>query len=446
MESSGSALCAEILTLYGGSSGEQDRRAASAALEGFLISPASIELLLHQLEYVYKSSVPPEQADLLVFGFLALLDQWQHRHLTSSPMATQVEIRRTILRLMCENAPRSAKLQLIKYSKILAAIAVSHFPEHWPFFLTDLMHLWASSDSELVIYASILILENVLEDCVNADFATSLPSSRRRDILDALLLQKEELISFAFNWISAYYARQDNVYYAIISKEVIKLFTLLVPLVKPHELCKEPHDVTQLIFAFLTSSTYQMETLDLLSAVSLHSLTAELFTALLQGLPRVSYYVSSEESERHQFLLSLSESLHSILSINIFQSFLLNDGGSPTVHPQFTDPLVTFLSFLGSYILSYPSLTMIAEASAHWIRLLKEPLLFTIPQIDLFFHSFTSTFIQRLARLQWEDGVAVDAVSQLDFEDKYVLQYRFKVMIFYFYSLYLWTTSMYCLK
>ena len=338
--------------------------------------------------------------------------------MTKQPIHVQIEAREFILSLL-PSIPRSSSRQILsKYSKILASIASSQYPELWPHFIAGAVSSWSTS-SEALAYTYTHTLVQLLEDCVDVDFNACLSSSRRQDILAGLQTQLEELVSSAYSCLAAYYSRTDNAFYAVLSKEILRMFVLLVTLIKPDDMCKPPHDISLVVLSLLESSTYSTEALDLLSVIAHTKLNYDLFTCFLRALPSVNYYKpAGDESESLIFHMSLTKSAYALLSTNIFEDYLLEKKSSPAaITTALLAPLTAYFEFCYS-LLKHPSLRIALAAITHWVRILRLEALYSIYNIDVFLTALMETSIQRMARIPWADGEAVGAVNELDFEDR----------------------------
>ena len=84
-----------------------------------------------------------------------------------------------------------------KLSVCIANVAERQFPQLWPSFLEEMLRVWQTSPlgrQDVVIST----FETMIVDCVDTDFNSSLPSTRRQEIIAGFKLQLEPLLSTAF--------------------------------------------------------------------------------------------------------------------------------------------------------------------------------------------------------------------------------------------------------
>jgi exportin-5 len=117
---------------------------------------------------------------------LNVVESWIRTHWKLCSPDDAVMYRNTLLTIIASHLNANGEPLYLKEKlvKVVADIAKRQFPQRWPEMHEHLLHLCSmgTAQTELVM----LIFRSVAEDCVNASFNSSIPPSRRKDILQGL--------------------------------------------------------------------------------------------------------------------------------------------------------------------------------------------------------------------------------------------------------------------
>lgn len=136
-----------------------------------------------------------------------------------------------------------------------------------------------------------MAIEFVVEDCVDADFNSSLTASRRNDILTTLKEKQEPLIQYTFTYISQCLSDMSAAGSASSSScamvnAALRMLCPISTLATPEEMCLERSDFSSLIPVLLSIPETQEQTAKFLNVVIYQrKLSVDLFLRLLAVLP-----------------------------------------------------------------------------------------------------------------------------------------------------------------
>ncbi|KAI9917129.1 hypothetical protein PsorP6_013362 [Peronosclerospora sorghi] len=86
---------------------------------------------------------------------------------------------------------------------LLAQLAKRQFSQRYPDLLADLLHAWQSGSSDHVELV-LLILRLVSEDCVSSSFNTSIPPTRRKEIVQGLNVCLPQLVPVVYHELDGF--------------------------------------------------------------------------------------------------------------------------------------------------------------------------------------------------------------------------------------------------
>ncbi|KAI9920972.1 hypothetical protein PsorP6_002429 [Peronosclerospora sorghi] len=86
---------------------------------------------------------------------------------------------------------------------LLAQLAKQQFPKRYPELLPDVLHVWQSGSSDHVELV-LLILRLVAKDCVSSSFNTSIPPTRRKEIVQGLNVCFPQLVPVAYHELDGF--------------------------------------------------------------------------------------------------------------------------------------------------------------------------------------------------------------------------------------------------
>ena len=133
-------------------------------------------------------------------------------------------------------------------------------------------------------------IEFLVEDCVDADFNSTLPAQRRNDILTTLKEKQEPLIQYTISFITQginEIANSSSSSSSIsVLNSVLRMLGPIATLATPEDLCTENSDVSALIPVMLSIVDLQEQTAQLLCIlISQRKLSVDLFYKFLVVLP-----------------------------------------------------------------------------------------------------------------------------------------------------------------
>lgn len=398
-----------IALLYTCASSDE-RSQANEGIETWINDPNAIDSLI--------ASIDAASNEVVLFGVMAIIDRWISRYFRYLPVLTQNQIRNRLLNLMLTHSKVFSKQILIKYARIMATLASYQFPQLWPEFISQILQM-ISSDLEVLVYSSVLILTNLLEDCINSDLNCQLSSIQRQEILTALQTQLTPLLQLSFQVISKYHSNDQSSFGFAICKGIFKMYLPLIDFVKPEALSHPPHDVASLTLQLLESPLYYTEALDLLTAIASHKLPLALFQLLQSRIPHVNYMQSKDPLQSLLQLRALSDAIHSLLSINIFEDYISSSTNSLIINSDLLPLLINVFSFLLTLLQQLPSRRMTLSSLSHFNRILKAEPIYSIHKIEDYLLTYFDLIALRLSRAQCDnDDQPVNLIDQLEFEER----------------------------
>lgn len=151
---------------------------------------------------------------------LSLLHSWIKvwwMQITSIEQHAQIRGFCTQLLLNAHTQPYISSSYYNKLGNIIADIAERQFPQHWPSFMDELLHIWihgtdpgvslsnpniGGSQSSLAIQEICMkTILTIYDDCVDVDFSSHLPSTRRQEIIAGLLCYQKQLLILLYQYM-----------------------------------------------------------------------------------------------------------------------------------------------------------------------------------------------------------------------------------------------------
>ncbi|KAF0690311.1 Aste57867_18292 [Aphanomyces stellatus] len=181
------------------SSAQTDRNAAYTFCEEFQTRPDCIQYAFYLLQ---DASRPFHHRHFA----LHVVETWIRQHWTKCSAEDAVGYRATLLTIMASHLnadePTFLKEKLVK---VVADIAKRSFPQRWPDMLDHLLQIWSVGplQTELVM----LIFRSIAEDCVSSTFNSTIPPTRRKDLLQGLNVSFPILFPHVYRELEQQYAR-----------------------------------------------------------------------------------------------------------------------------------------------------------------------------------------------------------------------------------------------
>jgi hypothetical protein len=332
---------------------------------------------------------------------LSILNDWIKVWWNNITTENQLIIRDSILTLLRSVTGTNSGGFRNKLASILANIAERQYPQHWPTFLDDIVNLWSTSTITYIKEICILTLSYVIEDCVDGDFNTSLPTLRRQDILTGIKNSLSILLQVIYDFLS-----QCAVEVTVrpcneatrLCVATLNLIGTFCSFAKSTELCCQGRDFTIIITQLLSTSTIQNEAVNVLYEIT----GQKLDTLQVQNLMQIIYNspVSSlpqDEENSLTFQRVYAEAVYQLVSSNI--SCILDQRLVATA--GWTDFLGQYFSLM-SKLLDQPSRRLAADVISSWVRILKDPAVNQLSWVQELIPFLLRTYMGKTRRLVWD--------------------------------------------
>ncbi|ETV94109.1 hypothetical protein H310_12125 [Aphanomyces invadans] len=185
---------------HAGSSAQSDRNAAYMYCETF-------QERLDCIQYAFYLLQDPSRPFHHRHFALHVVETWVRKHWKAcSGTDDAVNYRANVLTIMASHLnadePTFLKEKLVK---VVSDIAKRSFPQRWPDMLDHLMQIWSVGplQTELVM----LIFRSIAEDCVSSTFNSTIPPTRRKDLLQGLNASFPALFPCVYRELEAQYTR-----------------------------------------------------------------------------------------------------------------------------------------------------------------------------------------------------------------------------------------------
>jgi hypothetical protein len=313
------------------------------------------------------------------------------------------------------------------------------FPQRWESLLQDLESVWATGQVQAEL--ALLAFSGLVENCMDSDFNSKLPSQRRDDILKGLNLALPSFMSFIFAFMGAeyeVYRAGDAKAAAVLLNRSMCLLQRLMPWA-PFELTHHPdHDFLQVFVTLLAEEPLRYEALVCLREATSRKLPLELFERLLERLPPacaqlaelvISGSVTGSPSELMNRSTALYNSLQlfhclmACLSGLIYHGLThITEGGSNEFLKSDTARYRALESCIQLFVrlLHLPSYKMAQVALQPLVAWFKDDRIAQGPSdpMDAHIPLILSAYAQRLVKVRWDDdGFTDDSIANEEFFD-----------------------------
>lgn len=113
---------------------------------------------------------------------LGLLGDWIQNWWNTFDTSQHLFLRNALLQLLLNSPVPYVRPMRIKLAVILSNVTKRQFPQFWESFLGEMTEIWSKSSPEIQEVV-MMTIENVITDCIDPDFSTTLPTLRKQDIL-----------------------------------------------------------------------------------------------------------------------------------------------------------------------------------------------------------------------------------------------------------------------
>lgn len=359
--------------------------------DSFLINLKERQECLQVLMHILTVSDAPGHTAYAQSLSLSLLKSWMTTWWNKLSINDQQLLKQQLLQLMnCPHIVRAPSRNIrIKLAEIISSVAVRQFPQYWPTFLGDMtssIHQSMESlrgnvvDNYQTTCSEICMMsiEFIINDCVDEDFKSSLPTQRRQDIVGGFVAEQNLLLSTAFEFyslcVALYFANANNAtgeHVSNLANATIRMMLPLTAFIKVEDLCASGHDLSLVTVKLLSTPALQSEALDYLHAVCQHKLPLDIFTRLLDAI-NASPVSSLPDELEDSFLFqrNYAECVFSLLSNN-FNMATSDEFLSQGQQGQAIELLGRHVMLMAR-LLDLPSLLLADDVHKSWITILKD--------------------------------------------------------------------------
>eukprot|EP01041_Mallomonas_annulata_P004813 gene4813-9600_t len=199
----------------------------------------------------------PEHTIVVKFFCLKVLEDWIFLWWNKVDANEQGRMRAGILNLL-QNVDHFKESRAIrtKIAKLVSEVGKRQFPQHWPSFIEDLVSFWNTGPESKSEY--------LVEDCIDTDFNTSLPTQRRQDIIQGITQYMEPLLSFSYTYLFkcvevvvsySQISTSTVIQSALLAKTVLQFLKVLLYLAKPIDFYNESYNIIEACVSMLSNIT-----------------------------------------------------------------------------------------------------------------------------------------------------------------------------------------------
>ncbi|OQR92763.1 exportin-5-like protein [Achlya hypogyna] len=396
-------------------SAQADRAAAYAFCESFQSRPDCVSYAFYLLQSGGHGAHHRHFA-------LHVVETWLRVHWKSVPFEDTVMYRSTLLdiagRHVAADEPSFLKEKLVK---VLADIAKRQFPQRWPDLLEQLLQLWCVGPVQAEIV--MLLFRSIAEDCVSSSFNSTIPPTRRKDILQGLNACFPTLFPLVYQQLEVQYsALQDPAgdhkpanAVLLAALQMVKEFLDWMPVATP-----AAPDTN-----FIAAASLLVQT---------PSLIPPLRTAAAECLE--VYFSRSFGKDNLALLVATTTTCWASLgtigvgdvddaddfSVHLHVNRVLVSWGTHQLEllagefPASQEVLAPFVALLLRFF-QHPSLTITEAQVIVWLNLLKQPKLVNALLLPQVVPALWTTALDKYFKLHSPDRDDAPAVSALEFED-----------------------------
>ncbi|CAM9612433.1 unnamed protein product [Chrysoparadoxa australica] len=408
-----------------------DRKSAFEFLEAFKAREDCSEYALYVLTKVKPEHTDPVRHFALHCLENLMKDRWNR--LDASQHARYRQAMLELIKFGTKDILAEALFVKEKVAVLTAEVAKREFPQHWEGFVEELRQVWGLGHKQAEL--AIMALTAVIEDTMNSDFSTCLPSQRRNDILTGLNLALPGLLPFMYDYMNQQYAWYRECTEAsmttgtILLNRALGLMRSLLPWAPPDLLysATQGGDFLEVFVALLAEPRLRFEALKCLSeVVSLKSVSHELFMRLLRTLPPVATGLAAAVSQTQSNSgLPLHDSLELFHLLSTCCADLLSKNMAHVLDDKvFAAPGSEQYNLLGSYlelvvrIAEMPSVIMATNSVSVLLEVAKAKSLSSLPCFQALTKRIMEAYSSKLVKIRWsDDDTTEDFVAAEEFSD-----------------------------
>lgn len=219
-----------------------------------------------------------------------------------------------------------------KLAKMVAEVAKRHYPSYWPSFIHDLVGMWSQGIPQKTEIC-LQVIEFVVEDCVDSDFNSTLPTQRRTDIITSLKDNLKPLLEYTFGYLGS---NVTDLYQALsvqgsiagreqqceLIRATLKMLCPIATVATAEEFSAEGANFAIFVPNLLDIGPIQDQAVKFLSLLISRKLYVEVFLHFLGALPAkivssLQVYSSLDREGSFAFSRTLASSLCSMIATNL---------------------------------------------------------------------------------------------------------------------------------
>ena len=272
-----------------------------------------------------------------------------------------------------------------KISVILAGICERQFPQCWPTLVEDLIKIWTESPFERQDIV-LKTLEYLSMDCIDSGFSSSLPTTRRAEIIAGLLAKQELLLHQAYNFLrmclnnySNNFGNEEGHRAQIMVSAVCNFLIPLSAFMKIDDMCcsANSRDFSLLLVQCISIPHVQLKAIEVLQSILSHKMSYELFVRLVAVLSTNPCNKLPEDDDQSlSFQRVYGITLHSMLAKNtahlLSHDFNRDPSNKANIGAYFT---------IMAQLLRQPYRRLSGDVIKDWSKILKEESSSSIPEL-----------------------------------------------------------------
>jgi len=349
---------------------------------------------------------------------LSILDDWLKGWWNRIPEDAQMFIRSQCVTLLTSSAVGASKGLRTKLAVILCNVACRQYPQQWPSFLDDVVGLWVSTGLPAQREICIMTLEFLVQDCVDGDFNSTLPTLRRQEIVSGLRERLLPLLQTLHAFLTQCALQlqggiAEQVHEGkVLGTATLRLAVALAAFAKSGELCAPGHDLSRLTLQLLSVPVLQADAVNLFHALTSLKFEPQLFAGVLEMVADIPVTVLPDHlGESIAFQRVYAEGVYQLLGNNIATA--MDD--KFWRRTEMGAVLGKYMSLM-SRLLDQPSRRLAADVLGSWIRIFKEKAILQLPWAGQVMALVLRVYHKKTMRVLW-DPVTESPESEEDQED-----------------------------
>lgn len=315
---------------------------------------------------------------------LGLLGDWIQNWWNTFETSQHLFIRNALLQLLLSSPVPYVRPMRNKLAVILSNVAKRQFPQFWETFLGEMTEIWAKSSPELQEVV-MMTIENVVTDCIDPDFSTTLPTLRKQDILFGIRKDVGSLLNICSQYLRHCMGEYEALKAASASSSsgaggsaqlmgvtnlircLLRLLQSLLSYLKSDDAISLQPDLIQVV-ALLSYPDFQSEACGILFILTCHKLVnLSTFQVILQQVCTFPLnFTQTDDSCDLTDLLSLQSTYaQSLVNLLNYNAFHFTSSAFLSAAPTNRELRTAFLQQLCA-VCRYPSLRLAYDLLPAW--------------------------------------------------------------------------------